>query len=322
VDDQGRGPGSLVGRIELVVSHALGGNGLDARYFDELDGLFSGLGADEWAQARDAEERSCQEMREREERSSAEAVVRRMIEGRLAAEPGTPDAVTRFLFEGWARVMVAAYRDGGALGEPWLGAVALLEQLVWSVRPKREDDERRELLRRIPELLRGLREGMSRVSFDQRRLASLFRELKALHMAALRQADPGGEAVAARPSLAEPSDEMWRSKRQVPAVDEGGARGLPRHEAAEERAASGGLPAGTWLELRRDGGRQRVKLACYGPDSGLHLLVDRRGIKALELTTEQLAKLFGQGVATIVGQTDPSPVDRAFADLAESLGAA
>jgi hypothetical protein len=311
-DDGARGPGSLSSRIELVVSQLLEDKGRHPQRFQELDAAFAQLMAEETARSRDAQERGCQELREREERSSAEAVVRQHIEECLATSEEVPDALLSFVVEGWTRVMVAAFREGGTEGASWQHAAATLDQLIWSVQPKRDDDDRRQLLRHIPELLRSLREALNRISYDQRRLAATFRELRALHMAALRRTGPAhgrttsGPVRERRPTLAlQPLPPMPSAIRS-----EGGLR--PGARAATEPRLLKGIRIGTWLELGGDGAPRRVKLVCRGPISGIYRFVDRHGRGAAEIDAGELAALLRQGAATILGHTDRLPLDRAF----------
>jgi hypothetical protein len=321
VDDGLRGPGSLSSRIELVVSQVLEDEGPHPQRIHELDAAFARLMAEEKAQARDAQERGCRELREREERSSAETVVRRHIEECLAASEEVPDALLSFVAEGWARVMVAAYREGGIEGASWQRAAVILDQLIWSVQPKLDDDDRRELLRHIPELLRNLREDLDRISYDQRRLAATFRELRALHMTALRRTGPAhGGATSRRVRQPRPTLTPPPLPPTPPAIRGEGGDG-PGAGAATEPGSLKGVRLGTWLELRGDRAPRRVKLACRGPISGAYLFVDRRGQGALELDGRELAALLRKGSATIVGHTDPPPLDRAFDQLFDAGGA-
>jgi hypothetical protein len=319
VDAGDRGPGSLPSRIELIVRQVAEGDRIDRQRFEGLDAVYTRLIAGETEQARVAEERACEEMRERDEKSSTEAVVRETIAERLRSWGEVPEAVASFANEGWARVMIDAYREGGASSDPWQRSLEVLDRLIWSVQPKRGDDDRRELLRGIPELLRSLREALDLVSYDQRRLASTFRELQALHMAALRRTH--GESArdsADQPNAAPTDRDEWSRAPAAPASpsfeSDSAQSGAPN-----ERLTVQGLRIGTWLEIRRGQERRRAKLACYGPESGLHLFVDRRGQKILELDGGSLIGLFARGAAIIVGEADGAALDRAFEALIRTL---
>ena len=79
-----------------------------------------------------------------------------------------PEVVERLLTEGWRDVMLLALLREGEDSEQWRQAVELAGRLVWSVQPKHEPTERQRLLKAIPELLSGLREGLNNISAPRR----------------------------------------------------------------------------------------------------------------------------------------------------------
>jgi len=284
-----------------------------------VDGEFMQLLNDELKPAHEAEELARKEIQEREDHSNAEGVVAKLIDERLKSWDQVPEVVSSLVYDGWELVLLAAYRDGGASGEPWRRAVSILDRLLWSVQPKFEDDERRELMRGIPELLRTLREGLSQVSYDQRRVAAKFRELQALHIAALR---PEASAHAKAPQSESVSRQEARPSAHAGTSTAQEDGSLPQRKLRRPHPAVFGLRVGTWLEVRDDGDDRRVKLAWHGVESGLNLFVDRKGQKVLELNDRELANLFATGLATIVGEAASPIVDRAIESMAQTLAVA
>jgi hypothetical protein len=309
VDDGERSPEGVYGRIRWAVEEVLAGYGGDPDIFARLDAVLCVPLAREREQARASEAGARRALEERERRVGVQALVRGVIDERLGAYDEVPDVVSSLVYEGWEQVMLAAYGDGGTAGARWRSALATLDRLLWSVQPKLVDEDRRELLRGIPELLRVLRESLAEVAYDPRRLAAGFRELQALHIAALRRAEgPGGVATEASrhaPARALPPG--------GPAPVSVGGRGK-----GAERPPAAGLRIGSWVEMRRGEGPMRAKLAWHGAASGLHLFVDRRGQKAMEVGEEDLQTLFAQGMAVIVDEETPL-VDRALQTLVQSL---
>lgn len=312
---QGEPGGSgIPDRVEKTVRGVLKGVRRDRRFYAAIDAELKQSIDDELKLARAAEELARGEMQGREDRSDAEAVVATLIDERLQAWRYVPEVVSSLVYDGWEQVMLAAYRDGGATGEPWQRAVSVLDRLLWSVQPKYEDDERRELMRGIPELLRTLREGLDRVSYDQQRVPAKFRELQAVHVTALR---PAAQARGKESAPGGAGPPLQSVPRPGVAVKKEQASSQP--ESLRPRAAVFGLPIGTWLDLNRDGESERVKLAWRGEGSGIHLFVDRRGQKVLELSDKGLENLFAQGLATIVGEENSPIVDRAIESLVRTL---
>jgi hypothetical protein len=320
VDDGERGAGTVPGRIESVVGEVLNDRGRDPRLYTRLDSAFRRLVAAEQNQARDAEERARQEIEDREKRHGAEAVVRRLVAKRLNAWGEVPAVVSSLVYEGWEQVMLSAYREGGTCGEAWALASKTLDRLLWSVQPKLSADDRRELLRGIPELLRALREALGEVDYDQRRIAAAFRELQALHLTALRPADPDRRSASGEAPSPAGGGALPDSGGKLPRALFPGRYLGPRGATTGESPNVNGLREGTWLEVRSDRETVRVKLAWRGAASDIHLFVDRRGRKFFELSETDLDDLFARGAAKILVEADRPIVDLAIEALARSLG--
>jgi hypothetical protein len=253
-----------------------------------------------------------QELELRERKHSARHLVMEAIEERLSGNGPVPEAISSLMYEGWQQVLLAAYLREGKDGPEWRDAMRTVDRLVWSVQPKIEYEDRRELLRSIPELLRTLREALAQVSYDQRRLARWFRELQALHIAALRGAGP---EPARRPLPARPSDAPADSS----VVDSADAVATVAGADSDGMSLEGlGLEQGTWIEMRRDDGEpMRVRLAWRSPQTGVYLFVDRRGRRAMELAGSDILTLRRQGTLTVLGDTPI--VDRAMDEVVQAL---
>ncbi len=316
-DDGDRSTDSPYARIERTVTRVLDDYDRDPAIFAELDSELTTELERERTQFESREARTKEELEGKERHRSARAKVRATIEERLRGSPRVPEMVSSLLRDGWQDVLLGAYLQGGVDGPEWRDAVGTMELLLWSVRPKIWHEDRRDLLRRIPVLLRDLRESLAAVAFDQRRLARWFRELQALHINALRGAGTAPETGSFLHLAG--SDDLGR--------DVTGPSGEPvaQGSASEYRAALDGaagphLALGTWLDVRRDDvGVLRVKLAWRSPDTDLHLFVDRRGLKALELSGKELAALFRRGMVTKLSGLDAPLVDRAMEVVMESL---
>ena len=59
-----------------------------------------------------------------------------------------------------------AYLKGGAEGHPWALAVGTLNDLLWSIKPKEDTEERKKLAALLPELLRRVKAYLDRVEVD------------------------------------------------------------------------------------------------------------------------------------------------------------
>jgi hypothetical protein len=93
-----------------------------------------------------------------------------------------------FLLATWTRVL--SHPGPGAVA-----AAALLPDLLWSAQEKNTPDERAQLMRMLPELVRKVREGMASISLPEGPSKAAFDRLVAVHMDVLG----GKQEVARRP---------------------------------------------------------------------------------------------------------------------------
>jgi len=303
-DDEDRSPGSLYGQIEHIVERIVGDFDRDLAIFSDLDAELADYLVQEAARARLLEEKVRTIATERDRIATARLRAQAVIGERLGSVPWVPPIVESLLTEGWREVLYSAYLVGGEQGKKWLKAVDVVDRLLWSVQPKVDPQDRRDLLRGIPDLLRTLRAGLAAIDFDQRLVARWFRELQALHLSALRGTAAAQGAAEARISFGAP--------RLRPEAAPGTAK-------APEPLRR--LVPGCWVELVRDDSRRvRLKLAWVSADGQRLQFVDRQGYEGPELTRDNLATLLEYGLADIVRSEDDLPLmDRAVASLTSNL---
>ncbi|MEY6431435.1 DUF1631 family protein [Thioalkalicoccus limnaeus] len=305
-DDGDRSARSLFGRIESIVERIIGDFGQDLSLFAELDAELATDLAREAELARTWETKARQKAEVKAHNSAAEQAVTIAIRQELQGYRNVPQALAALLEEGWLPVLRAIYLRDGPTSEAWNEALAMSSRLLWSVCPKYTAEERRELLRAIPPMLRQLRLALAAQVPDQHKIARWFKELQALHMTALRG---DGDTVPARDaSAAEPGHERAPSTPDRPEAEAALPEPLPR------------LIPGTWIQLDRDeDGKVRMKLIWLTADRQRLLFVDRHGRRAIELAVDELAELIRSGLAVIVGHQDDIIVDRAVAAVREAI---
>ena len=310
-DDGDRSPTSAYGRSRWVVERIGACRKWDPAVFAELDAELGRLLAQEQTAVSPPDIPAQRNAKSDDGADDAGRLVKAAIDMRLQDRGPVPEAVSSLIYEGWQKVLLAAYRHDGTGGARWQDAMVTIDRLVWSVQPKVSDEDRRELLRSIPELLRTLRQSLSEVSLEQQRLALWLKELQALHTMALRgprrgQADDrppiGAEVKPPAPSPAHETDRM----------------DPPESNRAAALSPPFGLATGAWVEIRDDDGQlTRAKLAWRSPQSDVWLFVDRQGRKALELSGSDIHNLLRQGILTILDDTPI--VDRAIRDMVKTL---
>jgi hypothetical protein len=280
--------------------------------FTELDAEFSQYVEDEQRGARVAEERVAQNTRGKEQLALAKRRVAEEIDARMRNDGVLAPVVRALVDQGWKDVMLLVYLRQGVDSDAWREGLKLVDDLLWSARPKNSFEERQELLQRIPEILRRLREGLNGISFDQHKMTTLLKELQGLHIACLRS-----QTTASTPSEASTeSDGAQALPDRGEDASEGQAK--PVDQPCYEQAAA--LPVGGWLELTAEDGRvSRAKLSWKSSMSDLCVLVDRRGVKVMDLDLIGLARMLDEGRALPIDQVDVPLFDRALSSVMEAL---
>lgn len=148
--DDDRGPDSLYGMIERVVERLILDFDGDPGLFARLDRYFVAFIAREQARARAAEAQSVARLATRMPDSEQRAVTA-ALEACMARYPQVPPAVETMLREGWQPAMLAAYRSDRTESGAWRAGLELADRLLWSVQPKTDLEDRRQLLRWIPD---------------------------------------------------------------------------------------------------------------------------------------------------------------------------
>lgn len=301
VDDGDRTPQSLYGRVESVVTRVLSDFVDDMTLFEVLDKEFNAVQERETRSAQVAEERMNQVTRGQEHLRMARRRVEEVIKQCIGDREGLPEPATELLNEPWRDVLLLAYLREGEESAAWRDAVTISHRLVWSVTPKVEQQERQELLKVIPELLRKMREGLNNISYDQHKAATLFKQLQACHIGALRGRLPDNYQIT-RPVIHEAEPE---TRREV----------LQDQYYQQVRA----MEPGQWLEWQQGDRSLRGKLSWKSELTGTCVFVNRKGLKNAEMHVDELAALLRDGKAKPLKEAGKPLMDRALTAMLDVL---
>lgn len=184
-----------------------------------------------------------------EERDLAAQQVHGVIQGSGAA--AAPPAIADFLHSDWRGVLELALLTGGEQGEAWREAQSVVTDLLWSIQPKADPEERKRLAQLIPGLLRRIRAGLDRVGIAAASRAAFFDACLAVQTSVLRgtvQASPTNppEATLARKTL---GDQETMTTLEMDGLTLKVLRpAAPAFKIAGEMALS--LTTGDWVEFR------------------------------------------------------------------------
>ena len=293
---------SLYLRIEQVVQRLLNDFVDDPAIFSELLADFLAFTSDERRRSELLEQR----IRDAEEGRAKAELARQRVEGALnqvMLGKVLPQAVVEFVQHAWSQVLLLTCFKHGKYSAEWQADVLTLEQLIWSVQPHDEPDAGLRLLAMVPELLKALREGLSRSAFDPFATGEFFSELEVLHVQALERM---GQATEQAQSFDSPVMVEVLEKIVLRAPQKSSGESVAVHLPADDVGLLqvDQLHLGSWVEFQEDDDNTlRCKLAAIIEATGKYVFVNRTGLKVLEHSRTSLALEFRRGAARLLDDT-------------------
>jgi len=291
----------------------------DVQIFTDALNLLNAVIVERDAMAEGIAERSAELMRKRETEEIAWVVASEAVSRRLSSS--VPQGVQRFLLDHWQHVLKELYLRHGEEHHAYLSALAMMDDLVWSVAPKANSDERKQLVSTLPGLLRAMHVGLDVIGMAQEQRGRFFDELVALHSAAVKAGLNGGEAVVIESSAPVESALASSHAAQYSVNPEGElfiTRITENDVQIEEVALVGASPSivaagdihlqqvsalgrGDWVEFgQAEGSPARARLSWVSPQRGIFLFTNPRSPRATSISQEALAYQFRTGMARIV----------------------
>jgi len=328
----------LYQKIEQVVMRLLNDFVDDPAIFSELLDEFIAFTGDERRRSDLLEQRTrdAEEGRARAElaRQDVEGVLNERLLGRTL-----PEVVVRLLQEAWSQVLLLTCLKHGTHSAEWEGALATMDDLIWSVEPHEDPDSRLRLLEMVPQLLKSLREGLASAAFDPFSTGEFFSRLEGLHVQAFQRYkqveeaplldleddlplldDPLDAPAAAAPAAAQPA--MVAVVEEIVLASPEPVRVVEPEEAFADDDESlrkvDDLRVGSWVEIQEDDEHKlRCKLAAVIRPSGRYIFVNRTGMKVLEKTRMGLAVEFRRNAVRLLD--DALLFDRALESVIGNL---
>src|SRR5581483_2446208 len=152
----------LYRKIDEIVHRILDGFTDDLAIFEELRTQLTNFLDQEEKAAELNIQSSAEEVHERDRRAVATSVVRTEIEKRVEAHQ-LPNFLATFLRNNWTRAMERTYLEEGEESDTWAQRLATLDDLVWSVQPKKSGEDRKRLVALLPSLLKRMNVALQQV---------------------------------------------------------------------------------------------------------------------------------------------------------------
>ena len=317
--------------LDNAVQVLSGGDGDAAAFARVLRRLEQDWAREEHAQRQHAEEAA---------RSLLHAEQRNLLAQRMAQDfserlrnKTVPDMVASFLRGPWAQVVAQSQLlcvDGTVDAD---GYLALVDDLIWSVRLRLARRNRARLVQMVPGMLVTLRQGLSLISYPPERMAVFFDELITLHERAFdsaRPASPSEEPASAADqeaavrSVGMPPDEPWMVDDETADsgyLDETDAVPPDYSEppelpdpVAQQAWSAEGLDTGSWVDLALGGQWVRAQLTWASPHRSLFMFISSGGL-AHSMSRRTMDRLRGFGLIRLV--SDGRVMDSALDAVAQ-----
>ena len=154
----------LYRKIESLVHRVLDEFTDDVGLFDELRKDLEAFLAEEEKTAELTIQSTADQINQRDQQEIAHMVAKSEIEHRLRDFP-MPNFLASFLLEKWLATLSQLFLQEGEKSAAWSSALSTLDDLVWSVQPKRAAEDRKRLVAMLRNLLKRLHGGLHNVQW-------------------------------------------------------------------------------------------------------------------------------------------------------------
>jgi len=230
-----------------------------------------------------------------EKRVAAERSAQRAVALRLAGEQLVP-AVAGFLEQRWSAALALAYTIEDTRPGAIENATRTMEDLIWSVKPKATQEQRKALIAHLPALLASLNKWLDATRWQDAERLQFFAELAECHASIVRAPiELAPERQLELAVEAAQQDALRRvAQEQAQAEDEAHASQGP------EADTLAGLERGMRLELAEGDRVRKVRLAWVSPLRTLYIFSGAARQEAFSLPAGRLADLLRAGAIRVV----------------------
>jgi hypothetical protein len=216
----------------------------------------------------------------------------------VAVEPflqqAIPDSIGEFLRQPWQTVLLKIWLSKGEADEEWKTHLKVIDDLIWSIQPKLDSEERKKMSRVLPEMLKLLDNGLKTIDQDEEdrsRWLDIFFQLQTMAL-------QGKSTLSAKHHQADnktsASPAIWSEIR----VDSLSLKTARQHQS---RSTGAYARIGDWLEFDAASlGRLCGRVCRINPDTETHLLINPDWQFAIALQVDVVAAQLHDKLAAIV----------------------
>ncbi len=116
----------------------------------------------------------------------ARTTVQNALNERVAGK-SLPKVVITLLEQAWSNVLFLICLKDGEEDKNWQEALQVVDDLLWSVEPMENTEARQQLLTMVPQLLKNLRAGLTKIGYNPFDMNQLFTDLEVIHLSQLKE---------------------------------------------------------------------------------------------------------------------------------------
>lgn len=219
-----------------------------------------------------------------------------------------PSAILLLLLQPWSDYLSFVLLRYGENSEAWQRAVAVIDDLLWSLEPKTLQADKVKQMEHQDSLLGALEHGFETIGYEQAKGRKLIDAVIALQRLALQS------------KKAEPAPAPMRSKLESMAAEKAGqTEDTSAPQTADETKIVDSLKMiefGTWFEFE---GGKRLKVAWFNQKTNHYMLVDQQGRKVSLIAGLQLAREMIAGKAHVIAGSTKPFFERALENIYQTL---
>ena len=219
-----------------------------------------------------------------------------------------PSALLLFLLQPWSDYLSFTLLRYGENSERWTKAVALVDDVLWCIRPKTKDEDKARQVDMHDRILTAIKAGFDTIGFDQAKGKKLIDAVTSLMKLAMQS------------KKAEPAPAPMRHKLEKIAAEKAGTTDEKNNVATPAEAQMVEklkmIEFGTWFEF--EGGR-RLKIAWYNARTSHYMLVDQMGKRVDMMSGLDMARQMIAGSAKIISGSSKPFFERALENIYQKL---
>lgn len=294
-------------KIKSVVSRVLEEFKNDVRLFAELLLEFSSYTKKIARRQELMERRATEKVQGEEKLREVKIRVNQEVRARTDGQE-LPSAVLLLLLQPWSDYLAFVLLRYGDESESWSRALSAVDDILWSIQPKVNSEDRARQMDLHDSLLDVIETGFETIGYDQVKGKKLVEALQSLQKMALQS-----KQVEAAPAPMRDKLETMAAEK-AGHTDFGKDKPTPEEEQMVDNLKM--IEFGTWFEF--EGGR-RLKVAWYNSKTLHYMLVDQMGKKVAMKSGLELAREMLSGAAKVIAGSTKPFFERALENIFHSL---